>query len=95
MYSIRMEFEWDDEKSQRNKNKHGIDFDEAKDLWKDSYRVEIHASYPVEDRSIMIGKIGKKLWTAIFTRRGNAIRIISVRRSRKQEGKLYGKKEVS
>ena len=90
-----MKFEWDDEKSQSDKNKHGIDFDEAKDLWNDSNRVEIHTSYPVENRIILIGTIGKKLWTAIFTRRGNAIRIISVRRSRKQEGKLYGKKEVS
>jgi hypothetical protein len=90
-----MQFEWDDEKSRSNKEKHGIDFDEAKDLWKDTNRVEIHTSYPVENRRILIGRIGKKLWTAIFTRRGNAIRIISVRRSRNREAKLYGKKEVS
>lgn len=90
-----MRFEWDDEKSQSNKAKHGIDFDTARDLWNDSNRIEIHTSYPLENRSILIGRIDKKLWTAIFSRRGNAIRTISVRRARKQEAKLYGKEENS
>ena len=88
-----MEFEWDDEKSRTNKIKHGIEFDVAKELWNDSNRVEIQTPYPLENRSILIGKIGKKLWTAIFTYRGNAMRIISVRRAREQEVRLYGKKE--
>ncbi len=87
-----MEFEWDDEKS-RTKIKHGIEFDVAKELWNDSNRVEIQTPYPLENRSILIGKSGKKLWTAIFTYRGNAMRIISVRRAREQEVKLYGEKE--
>ena len=90
-----MQFEWDDEKSRINKTKHVIDFDTARGLWNDSNRVEIHTSYPLENRTILIGKIDKKLWTAIFTRRGNAIRLISVRRARKQEAKLYGKEENS
>lgn len=90
-----MEFEWDDKKSRINKTKHGIDFDTARGLWNDSNRVEIHTSYQLENRTILIGKIDKKLWTAIFTRRGNAIRLISVRRAGKQEAKLYGKAENS
>ena len=76
-----MEFEWNPEKSRINKTKHGIDFDTAEDLWIDSNRVEIHTSYPLENRSILIGKIGKKLWTAIFTQRGNVTRIIELRGS--------------
>ena len=90
-----MRFEWDDKKSRNNKAKHDIDFDTAKKLWKDTNRVEILTSYPLENRSILIGKIDKKLWTAIFTRRSNSIRIISVRRTRKKEAKLYGEKENS
>lgn len=90
-----MEFEWDQEKSQTNKAKHGIDFDTAKKLWDDRNRVEIQAIYPLENRGILIGKIDTKLWTAVFTRRRNAIRIISVRRARKQEAKLYDQKENS
>jgi len=95
MYNIYMKFEWDDDKSRANKTKHGIDFNTAKDLWDDSNRVEIQTSYPLENRSILIGRVDRKLWTAIFTRRGNAIRIISVRRARKQEVRLYGQKENS
>jgi uncharacterized DUF497 family protein len=48
MYSINIQFEWDDKKSSSNKTKHGIAFDIAKDLWNDSNRVEIETSYPIE-----------------------------------------------
>jgi len=84
-----MKFEWDDTKSLTNKAKHGIDFSTAREMWKDDNRIEIHAPYPLEERSILIGKIGKKLWTAIFAYRGDDVRIISVRRSRKKEIGLY------
>jgi len=84
-----MKFEWNDKKSLENKAKHGIDFDLAKKIWNDDNRVEIQVPYPLEERSVLIGKIDNKLWTAIFTYRDDAIRIISVRRSRKKEIKLY------
>ena len=84
-----MRFEWDDTKSLANKAKHGIDFSAAREMWNDDNRVEIHARYPLEERSILIGKIGKKLWTAIFAYRVDVVRIISVRRSRKKETSLY------
>jgi len=84
-----VKFEWDDTKSLTNKAKHGIDFSTAREMWKDDNRVEVHAPYPLEERSILIGKIGKKLWTVIFAYRGDDVRIISVRRSRKKEIGLY------
>jgi uncharacterized DUF497 family protein len=87
-----MEFEWDEKKSRANKSKHGIDFNAAKELWSDQDRIEIRTNFPTEDRNALIGKIGDKLWTAIFTRRVDAIRIISVRRARKKESILYGQK---
>jgi len=90
-----MEFEWDLNKSRSNLIKHGIDFETAKNLWLDEDRIEIWAPHPVEDRGIVIGKHQNKLWTAIFTMRGNAIRIISVRRARKKEAKLYEKEKAS
>ena len=90
-----MKFEWDDEKNNANLNKHGIDFNTAKALWNDPNRIEIHTAHPIENRIILIGRIGKKLWASIFTMRGNTIRIISVRRARKKELKLYGQKENS
>ena len=90
-----MKFEWDNEKNITNLNKHGIDFNTAKELWDDPNRIEIHAGHPIENRNILIGKIGEKLWASIFTMRGSTIRIISVRRARKKETKLYGQKENS
>ena len=89
-----MPFEWNLRKSIANKEKHGLDFETAKILWSDGNRVEIHAPSPVEDRWILIGKKDNKLWTAIFTLRGNAIRIISVRRSREKEVDLYDGKVI-
>jgi len=90
-----MPFEWDLQKSIANKEKHGIDFDTARILWSDDNRLEIHLSYPVEERWIIIGKIDNRLWTAVFTLRGSLIRIISVRRSRKREVEFYEKKSIS
>ena len=89
-----MPFEWDPQKSIANKEKHGIGFETAQRLWSDKNRVEIHASHPVENRWILIGKKDDKLWTAIYTLRGNAIRIISVRRSRGKEVDLYDEKVI-
>ena len=90
-----MEFEWDENKSHTNQAKHGIDFNVATELWLDENRVEVQTTFPSEKRSILIGRIGKKLWVAIFTRRENAIRIISVRRARDKETKLYEQEKNS
>ena len=87
-----MEFEYNPEKSQSNKTKHGLDFEEAKQIWEDIDRLEVAVSRSVkgEERNLMIGRISDKIWTAVFTRRGGAIRLISVRRAHKKEEKNYG-----
>jgi uncharacterized protein len=90
-----MVFEWDKEKSGSNLKKHGIDFETARKIWLDENRIEIEAPYPIEKRWIVIGAIEKKVWTAVFTIRDDAIRIISVRRSRTKEKKIYDTKTFS
>lgn len=92
MYNINMNFEWDPAKSQSNLRKHGIDFETAKSLWRDEDRVEIYAPHPVEDRMVLIAKHLNKIWTAIYTPRQDAIRIISVRGARQKEIDLYEEK---
>jgi len=87
-----MGFEWDENKSRANRLKHGIDFNTASKLWNDQDRIEIQTNFLAENRNALIGKIDDKLWTAIFTRRLYANRIISVRRARKKEAKLYESK---
>ena len=84
-----MEFEFDKHKSGKNKKKHGIDFFEAQILWDDPRRIEIPAKTEDEPRTLIIGKIHGKYWSAIITPRKENIRIISVRRSRKKEILIY------
>ncbi|MBI4685870.1 MAG: BrnT family toxin [Nitrospirae bacterium] len=89
-----MKFEWDGTKSELNREKHGIDFEMAEALWLDKNKIEIEAPHPIEKRNIIIAELHGKLWTAIFTIRSNAVRIISVRRSREKEVELYGKEKT-
>ncbi|MDP2683062.1 MAG: BrnT family toxin [Deltaproteobacteria bacterium] len=84
-----MEFEWDTTKSNGNKKKHGIDFDEAQALWNDPDLIEIPVKTSDEPRFLTIGKISGKHWSGIITYRNGTIRIISVHRSRKEEVDLY------
>ena len=84
-----MKFEYDINKSLSNKQKHGIDFEEAKFLWNDDKMVEIKTSYENEERFINIGKITPKIYAVITTYRKVNIRIISARRARKKEIEIY------
>ena len=84
-----MSIEFDDDKSQTNLEKHGIDFLDARALWKDPDLLEIRAKSEGEPRFLLIDKIGKKHWSAVVTYREGRIRLISVRRSRKKEVELY------
>jgi len=82
-------FDFDPVKNRSNKNKHGIDFYEAQKLWEDPDLIEIPIKTTDEQRFLIIGKISEKHWSAIITYRSEQIRIISVRRSRKEEVNLY------
>jgi uncharacterized protein len=84
-----VEFEFDEFKSGANVEKHGIDFVEAQLLWQDSMRVEVPARTVDEPRSLVIGQIKGKHWSAVVTYRREMIRIISVRRSRDEEVAIY------
>lgn len=84
-----MEFEYDPPKSIGNKQKHGIDFSEAQALWNDPDLVEIPVQTFDEPRYLVVGRIGEKHWSGVITYRGEKVRIISVRRSRKEEVDIY------
>ena len=84
-----MQFEFDKRKSESNKIKHGIDFYEAQALWDDPDLLEIPARTADEPRFLVVGRIDRTHWSGIITWRGERIRIISVRRSRREEIMLY------
>lgn len=89
-----MAFEFDPRKSAANLAKHGIDFVEAQRLWEDPDLLEIPARTEDEPRWLVIGRIDAKVWSAVVTSRGDAIRLISVRRSRDEEVALYEGEEI-
>ena len=85
-----LKFVFDKRKNQSNLEKHGIDFIDAQLLWDDPNRLEIPAKNVLDEpRYLMLGMIENKCWSAVVTYRGESIRIISVRRSRKEEVVLY------
>jgi uncharacterized DUF497 family protein len=84
-----MEFEFSSPKSDSNKKKHGIDFYEAQALWDDPDLIEIPVKTSDEPRYLVVGKISGKHWSGVITYRSEKIRIISVRRSRKEEIDIY------
>ena len=84
-----MEFEFDRRKSLANKTKHGIDFTEVKELWNDPDLIEIPARIEDEPRWVLVGRIGDRCWSAVVIYRADRLRIISVRRARKEEISIY------
>jgi len=84
-----VKFEFDPNKSQNNLSKHGIDFIKAQALWQDEDRVIFPANSDTEDRYALIAGLDGSIWVAFFTLRGSKTRIISVRRARKKEKKVY------
>ena len=84
-----MEFEYDSRKSEKNKAKHGLDFEEAQEIWEDPDGIGFSAPSDDEERFAVLGSLRGKLWVAFYTLRENRIRLISVRRARKGERKLY------
>ena len=84
-----MEFEFDPQKSGINADKHGIDFKSAPLLWTDPNRVEFVARFKDEERHGLVASHNNRIWCAIFTLRGDNVRIISVRRARTYEETLY------
>ena len=84
-----MEFEFDPTKSEANREKHDVDFVQAQELWQDPLRVEVPARTMGEPRWLVIGQMGGKHWSAVVTYRQDRIRIISVRRARDEEIRIY------
>ena len=88
-----MRFEWDEAKNQANIRKHGINFQDAIDIFNHPIlcRMDDRADY-AEERWVAIGRIQHLTGIVVFTERtGDIVRIISARRATKREVRLYEK----
>lgn len=86
----KVNFDWDPNKNVRNEFKHGISLAAASALWSGPV-VTLPSKYPGEFRHLAIGLIEGLHWPVIFAPRGNTLRLISARRSRKNEKELSRK----
>lgn len=97
MYSVHMEdirFEWDVAKSQENKRKHGVSFEEAQTVFLDESAIRFfdpgHSAD--EDRFLMLG-ISFQLRVLVvchcFRAGDGVIRVISARKANRKEETTY------
>ena len=86
-------FEWDDDESSANLRKHGIDFDDASEVFYGPIILR-QSDRNNEERWIAIGSLEDRLLTVVFTRRTDVIRTISARRARKNEEREYRNAKV-
>lgn len=84
-----MIFEFDKSKNASNIEKHKVSFEEAQEIWKDPDLLVVPARKRGERRLLAIGKAYTAMFSVVHTARGNAIRIISARRSTAKEAKRY------
>ena len=88
-------FEWDDNKSLTNIEKHGISFELASEVFADKSHISIidaRKEYG-ETRHVTIGKIADlHIVVVVHTDRQNRIRIISARKANAKERTLYNDK---
>lgn len=89
-----MKFEFDPVKSLTNRDKHGIDFEQAQAVWDDSHLITAPARTVDEPRWLAVGRIGRRIWSVVYTLRGGAVRIISARRARENEVKAYESSDI-
>ncbi|MPZ57482.1 MAG: BrnT family toxin [Rhizobiales bacterium] len=81
-------FQWDARKNALNLTKHGIDFDEALEVFYRPHALR-RSDRNNEERWIAIGESEVRVITVAFAYRGEEIRIISARRARRHEERTY------
>ena len=90
------EYEWDENKNQENIKKHGISFEEAVSVFRDTESLTIYDKdhSENEDRFLIIGfsfKLRLLVVCHCYRQNDTVVRIISARKVSKAETKKYGK----
>lgn len=89
---LDLEFEWDPSKSNTNRSKHSVSFEEAATVYVDQLAevIEDPLHSEDEDREIIIGMSNMdRLLIVAYTYRNDRIRIISAREPTNRERRQY------
>ena len=86
-----MLIDFDPAKDEANRSKHGVSLAFGARVFEDADHVVLPSLRPIdgEDRYKVVGMVDDRLWTAVHVRRGETIRMISVRRSNSDEQRDY------
>jgi hypothetical protein len=85
-----MTFEWDEVKSRKNPDKHGVGFPLARRVFLDTNRLEFESDGEYDERRwIVIGLVAGQVLVVVYTMRTEAYRIISARRAERNEREKY------
>jgi len=89
---MRLDFEWDPNKAEKNLKKHHVSFEEASSVFDDplSANIEDATHSTKERRFLIIGySIAHRILLVVYNERGGNIRIISARPATRQEVEIY------
>jgi uncharacterized DUF497 family protein len=85
-----VDFEWDEHKRRANIAKHGIDFADVEEVFRDrGSRDALAGGEHGEVRRVRIGRFKSRVITVVYTMRGDVLRIISARNARRTERAFY------
>jgi uncharacterized DUF497 family protein len=86
-----MAFEWDEGKRLRNLAKHGLNFEDAPQIFADNVFVVDDTRYDyAEQRFIAYGLLARRVVVIAFTLRDDdTVRVISMRKANKREQEVY------
>ena len=84
-----MEFEFDPRKSERNEELHGVSLDWAQSLWDQNHLIIPAKSVAGEAREMILARVEREFYVAVFTMRKGAIRLISCHRADARLERLY------
>ena len=84
-------FDWDQDKAEANVTKHGVTFEDAIAVFFTARVVDFRDDREDygEERRTRLGMVDGKLYSVIYTMRGDVTRIISARRASQKERRQY------
>lgn len=82
-------FEFDPDKDSLNLDRHGVRLSDAHKLWASPHVIVPAKELLGESRFAILGKVDKVVYVAVFTWRGEAIRLISFHRADKRRIEQY------
>lgn len=93
VYTNSIHMEWDEQKNEANIRTHGIDFNDASDIFNKHMLIKMDNRKDYgEKRWIGLGLLEGVVIVIVYTMRNhNILRIISIRKANRNERKIYQK----